>query len=73
MTKMYSMIDGKTNVARFVYHGSPRVVRVIAIDGGNVVGYETRKGDKIVNKRFAPVKAYKFTRMKNGTFAIKSR
>jgi hypothetical protein len=67
------MIDRKTNVARFVYHGVPRVVRVISIEAGNVTGYETRKGKRIVNKRFAPVKAYKFTRMKNGTFALKAR
>ena len=73
MVGKYPMIDEVRNVARFVYRNLPRVVRVVSIENGNVTGYETRKGDCIVNKRYAPIKAYNVTRMKGGSLTIKAR
>lgn len=67
MPKNYDLIDG-LNCARFVYNGVPRVIRVIAVDNdhGNVVGLETKKGRKQVNKRYAPIKAFKLDRIRGG-------
>lgn len=56
------------NCARFIYNGVPRVVRVTAVDNehGNIIGLETKRGRKIVNKRYAPIKAFKLDRMRGG-------
>lgn len=58
------------NCARFTYHGRPRVVRVVKIEQGNVTGYVTRDGSKIVNKRFAPIKSFKIGRMRGGLLSL---
>lgn len=71
--KDYPLISATRNCARFVYGDEPRVVRVISINGGNVTGYETRKGEKIVNKRFAKIKSFKITRMKGGKLVLSNR
>lgn len=71
--KDYPLISTTRNCARFVYDDEQRVVRVISIDKGNVTGYETRKGEKIVNKRFAPIKSFKITKMKGGKLALSTR
>lgn len=65
--KQYDTIDGM-DCARFVYGGVPRVIRVISVDNehGNVVGLETKRGRKQVNKRYAPVKAFKLSRIRGG-------
>ena len=67
MAKTYDLIHG-LNCARFTYNGQPRVVRVISVDNdhGNLIGQETKKGRKQVNRRYAPVKAYKLSRIKGG-------
>lgn len=71
--KTYDLIDPKKNCAHFSYHGKPRVVRVISIENGNITGYETRKGQKRVNKRYAKVKSFKLTRIDGGNLRIGTR
>jgi hypothetical protein len=70
--KVYDKI-GDVDCARFSYNGTPRVVRVIAIEKGNITGYETKKGGKIVNRRFAPVKSFKVIKIDGGKFTIGKR
>ena len=70
---MYPLIDG-LNCARFVYNGIPRVVRVIAIDNehGNIIGLETKRGKKKVNKRYAKTKAFKLAKVRGGVKLTKN-
>lgn len=71
-SKEYDLIAGR-NCARFTYHGVPRVVRVISIKDGNLTGYETKRGGRICNVRFANVKSFRIDRIKGGNIQFASR
>jgi len=73
MVKTYDLIDLNRNCARFEYNGMDRVVRVISINKGNLTGYETKRGKRQINKRYAKVKSFTFTKMGGGKLSLSTR